>query len=162
VQDRLDRNEFRLVSMWTFSRFYSRLTDTRYNVIFHLKVIFKRNRRARACNSDRRIGAVRRDAAIAERTRRERAAGRSLVARSIPDDLRKPVSNRWIRSSWAAAARNHPAEICVDQRANLVPVPARFALSTGLVLRTLNDYITVTPITKPHAVSNILKDLINR
>jgi len=43
-----------------------------------------------------------------------------------------------------------------------VPVPARFALSTGLVLRTLNDYITVTPITKPHAVSNILKDLINR
>jgi len=89
VQDRLDRNEFRLVSMWTFSRFYSRLTDTRYNAIFHLKVIFKRDRRARACNSDRRIGAVRRDAAIAERTRRERAAGRSLVARSIPDDLRK-------------------------------------------------------------------------
>jgi len=94
VQDRLDRNKFRLVSMWTFSRFYSRLTDTRYNVIFHLKVIFKRDRRARACNSDRRIGAVRRDAAIAER--RERAAGRSLVARSIPDDLRKRVSNRWI------------------------------------------------------------------
>jgi len=94
-----------------------------------------------------------RDGAIAER-----ASGK--VKRKTEEDVARSITTiRNYRAESMGLPRFFRPKSSGDRRAGFTSIFARFAL---LVSCTLNDYITVTPITKPHTVSNILKDLINR
>jgi len=134
-----------------FPRFYSRLILD--NVTFYLKLILRGTDAPQLLRGSRR-SCMRRNGAIAERANgkgKERPKDRTSLAQSRRSAITVP--NRWICHDSIRP------KLSGDRRADFTSIFARFAL---LVLRTLNDYITVTPITKPHAVSNILKDLINR